>query len=219
MCLLVLPTIQECSLSQDFQRHEYPLLAHPFVDFGSTTRGILWKYNWPVLKVINMVYIRAAYSCLSHTRFPLPVSLASRLWHPTSTARRPVDCYRHFSSRTSFDPFLTMNPQTFEAPLTQSATFLILSAADESHAVGNIRSAISSIPDITKNISTRHPSAHLSCIVGIGSKIWDELTQKTPNDGVATIQRGPGRQAHRSIDTGRPAVPHSIRKERYVLRI
>ena len=70
-----------------------------------------------------------------------------------------------------------MNPQAVQAPLTQSTTFLVLSATDEPYAVRNIRSAISSISDITKNISTRHPSAHLSCIVGIGSKIWDRLAQ------------------------------------------
>ncbi|KAH8775241.1 hypothetical protein F5883DRAFT_640522 [Diaporthe sp. PMI_573] len=70
-----------------------------------------------------------------------------------------------------------MNPQAVQAPLTQSTTFLVLSATDEPCAVRNIRSAISSISDITKNISTRHPSAHLSCIVGIGSKIWDRLAQ------------------------------------------
>ncbi|KAF5490084.1 putative deferrochelatase/peroxidase YfeX [Colletotrichum siamense] len=70
-----------------------------------------------------------------------------------------------------------MNPQAVEAPLTQSATFLVLSATDVPDALKNIRSAVSSISDITKNISTRHPSANLSCTVGIGSKIWDGLTQ------------------------------------------
>ncbi|KAJ0349278.1 hypothetical protein COL154_013616 [Colletotrichum chrysophilum] len=70
-----------------------------------------------------------------------------------------------------------MNPQAVEAPLTQSATFLVLSATDVPDALKNIRSAVSSISDITKNISTRHPSANLSCTVGIGSKIWDGFTQ------------------------------------------
>lgn len=70
-----------------------------------------------------------------------------------------------------------MNPQAVEAPLTQSATFLVLSATGVPDAIKKIRSAISSISDITKNISTRHPSANLSCTVGIGSNIWDELAQ------------------------------------------
>ncbi|KAI8302168.1 putative deferrochelatase/peroxidase YfeX [Colletotrichum sp. SAR11_59] len=70
-----------------------------------------------------------------------------------------------------------MNPQAVEAPLAQSATFLVLSATDVPDALKNIRSAVSSISDITKNISTRHPSANLSCTIGIGSKIWDGLTQ------------------------------------------
>ncbi|KAI7778940.1 hypothetical protein LA080_001457 [Diaporthe eres] len=126
---------------------------------------------------MNMLYTCVPRSCLSHSLSPAPLFFRSRLWHPTSTARRPVDCNRHFSPRTDSNSSAAMNPQAFEAPLTQSATFLVLSATDEPYAVRNIRSAISSSSDITKNISTRHPSAHLSCTVGIGSKIWDELAQ------------------------------------------
>ncbi|KAF3797118.1 hypothetical protein GCG54_00009088 [Colletotrichum gloeosporioides] len=96
---------------------------------------------------------------------------------PCSSALIPFNRKRPFSSRRSFSSSVTMNPQAVEAPLTQSATFLVLSATDVPDGIKNIRSAVSSISDITKNISTRHPSANLSCTVGIGSKVWDELTQ------------------------------------------
>ncbi|KAJ3532280.1 hypothetical protein NM208_g8512 [Fusarium decemcellulare] len=70
-----------------------------------------------------------------------------------------------------------MNPQPVEAPLSQNATFLVLSATDDPDAFRTIRSTLSSIADITKNISIRHQTANLSCTVGIGSSIWDHITK------------------------------------------
>ncbi|KAM5522221.1 dyp-type peroxidase family [Fusarium oxysporum f. sp. phaseoli] len=70
-----------------------------------------------------------------------------------------------------------MNPQAVESPLSQSATFLVLSATDNPDADKTIRSTLSSIADITKNISIRHQTANLSCTVGIGSSAWDRLTK------------------------------------------
>ncbi|KAH7310750.1 hypothetical protein B0I35DRAFT_439633 [Stachybotrys elegans] len=69
-----------------------------------------------------------------------------------------------------------MEPQAVEAPLTQSATFLVLSATKAPDAAKKIRSALSSIPDITKNVAVRQPDSNLSCTVGVGSSIWERLT-------------------------------------------
>ncbi|KAF4964563.1 hypothetical protein FSARC_7522 [Fusarium sarcochroum] len=68
-----------------------------------------------------------------------------------------------------------MNPQAVESPLSQSATFLVLSAKDSPDADQIIRSTLASIADITKNISIRHQMAKLSCTVGIGSSAWARL--------------------------------------------
>ncbi|KAF6815040.1 dyp-type peroxidase family [Colletotrichum musicola] len=73
-----------------------------------------------------------------------------------------------------------MHPQAVEAPLTQSATFLVLSTTGTPAATQTIRTALSSISGITKNVSSRHPSSNLSCIVGIGSVAWDRLTGNLP---------------------------------------
>lgn len=70
----------------------------------------------------------------------------------------------------------TMSSQPVSSPLTQSATFLVVSATESPDAIPTIRAALSSIGDITKNVSIRHPSSNLSCVVGIGSSIWDSLT-------------------------------------------
>lgn len=66
--------------------------------------------------------------------------------------------------------------QPVTSPLTQSATFLVVSAAKSSDAVATIADALASIADLTKNVSIRHPRANLSCTVGIGPSVWDSLT-------------------------------------------
>lgn len=101
----------------------------------------------------------------------------------TSTRRTSQSIYSLNKRRylSSFPPSrVSMNPQAVEAPLTQSATFLVLSTTDAPDAVRTIRAALSSIPGITKNVSARHPNSNLSCIVGIGSSAWDRLTGSLP---------------------------------------
>ncbi|EFY94202.1 Dyp-type peroxidase [Metarhizium robertsii ARSEF 23] len=70
----------------------------------------------------------------------------------------------------------TMSSQPVASPLTQSATFLVVSATESPDAIATIRAALSSVADIAKNVSIRHPSSNLSCVVGIGSSVWDRLT-------------------------------------------
>ncbi|OQE32264.1 hypothetical protein PENSTE_c001G01698 [Penicillium steckii] len=65
------------------------------------------------------------------------------------------------------------------APLSRSATFIVLSVKDTS-AIPAIRSTLSSISSLVKNVGFRDPKAELSCTVGIGSSIWDELTNHLP---------------------------------------
>ncbi|TPX16031.1 uncharacterized protein E0L32_000365 [Thyridium curvatum] len=68
-----------------------------------------------------------------------------------------------------------MAPQPVEAPLSQSATFLVLAATDQPDAAKTIRSVLASVADLTKNISIRDRAASLSCTVGIGSSLWDKV--------------------------------------------
>ncbi|KAJ9603237.1 hypothetical protein H2200_012015 [Cladophialophora chaetospira] len=65
--------------------------------------------------------------------------------------------------------------QRVDAPLTQSATFLVLSVADGPDAVRTVRSALSSVDDLSKNVSIRDLDASFACTVGIGSEVWDRL--------------------------------------------
>ncbi len=65
-------------------------------------------------------------------------------------------------------------PQQIDAPLTRSAVFLVVTVYDGSIDVA--REVVSGIEDLVKTVGFRHLDARLSCTVGIGSRVWSELT-------------------------------------------
>lgn len=64
------------------------------------------------------------------------------------------------------------NVQGIIAPNTLEATFLILSVKDAAKA----KDVVSSVPDLTKNVAVRDRTATMNVTVGIGAKVWDEIT-------------------------------------------
>lgn len=90
---------------------------------------------------------------------------------PKVTQRRSVELVtRAMSGRVPIEP------QRVDAPLTRSATFLVLSVADSPDAIKNVRSTLASVDDLSKNVSIRDLGASFACTVGIGSDVWDRLT-------------------------------------------
>lgn len=69
-----------------------------------------------------------------------------------------------------------IEPQRVDAPLTASATFLVLTVHDGSDAAKTVRSTIASIDDVIKNVAFRDLGANFACTVGIGSNAWDRVT-------------------------------------------
>lgn len=69
-----------------------------------------------------------------------------------------------------------MEPQRVDAPLTQSATFLVLSLTATPDAISTVRSTLANVDDLAKNVSIRDLDASFACTVGIGSEVWDRLT-------------------------------------------
>ncbi|KAJ5440337.1 Dyp-type peroxidase [Penicillium cf. griseofulvum] len=67
-------------------------------------------------------------------------------------------------------------PQRVDAPLTQSAIFLVVSVTNKPDAIETVRSVLADIDGLAKNVSIRDLSAQFACTVGIGSDIWDRLT-------------------------------------------
>jgi porphyrinogen peroxidase len=66
--------------------------------------------------------------------------------------------------------------QHVDAPLTQSATFLVLSVTNSPDSIGTVRSTLGGLDGLAKNVSIRDFGASFSCTVGIGSNVWDRIT-------------------------------------------
>lgn len=66
--------------------------------------------------------------------------------------------------------------QRVDAPLTSSATFLVLSVTDAPHAIKTVRSTLADIDGLAKNVAIRDLRASFACTVGIGSDVWDRVT-------------------------------------------
>ncbi|MCJ1395113.1 hypothetical protein MMC18_007994 [Xylographa bjoerkii] len=66
--------------------------------------------------------------------------------------------------------------QRVDAPLTQSATFLVLSITNSPDAIRTVRSTLTSIDDLAKNVAIRDLGASFACTVGIGSDVWSLVT-------------------------------------------
>ncbi|KAJ5745288.1 hypothetical protein N7520_010470 [Penicillium odoratum] len=69
-----------------------------------------------------------------------------------------------------------IEPQRVDAPLTSSATFLVVTATNKPDSLNNIRSTLAGLDGLAKNVSIRDLNGQFACTVGIGSAIWDKLT-------------------------------------------
>lgn len=68
-----------------------------------------------------------------------------------------------------------MESQRVDAPLTQAATFLVLSITKHSNSISKVRSTLANIDGMAKNVSIRDLNASFACTVGIGSEVWDDI--------------------------------------------
>jgi putative iron-dependent peroxidase len=69
-----------------------------------------------------------------------------------------------------------IDAQSVEAPLSSAAVFLILEAEQGDEALARIREVLGAVGDLVKNVGFRDLGGRLSCIVGIGSALWDRLS-------------------------------------------
>lgn len=69
-----------------------------------------------------------------------------------------------------------IDAQSVEAPLSSAAVFLVMAAEEGDGALAGIRDALGAIGDLVKNVGFRDLGGHLSCVVGIGSTLWDRLS-------------------------------------------
>jgi porphyrinogen peroxidase len=69
-----------------------------------------------------------------------------------------------------------IDAQSVEAPLSRAAVFLVMAAGADDAALQGVRDTLAAIPDLVKNVGFRDLNGRLSCIVGIGSALWDRLS-------------------------------------------
>ena len=69
-----------------------------------------------------------------------------------------------------------IDAQSVEAPLSRAAVFLVMTAGEGDDALAGIREALGAVGDLVKNVGFRDLGGRLSCVVGIGSTLWDRLS-------------------------------------------
>jgi porphyrinogen peroxidase len=76
-------------------------------------------------------------------------------------------------SRGGVDMTSGCTPQAVLTPLTEAAIFLVATVdADGEEAV---RAAVAEVAGLTRSVGFRGPDGELTCVVGIGSALWDRL--------------------------------------------
>jgi porphyrinogen peroxidase len=64
-------------------------------------------------------------------------------------------------------------PQPVLTPLTEAAIFLVVTA--HAGVEGDVRDLLGDVPGLTRSVGFRVPDGTLSCVVGVGSTLWDRL--------------------------------------------
>ncbi|ETN43813.1 uncharacterized protein HMPREF1541_11137 [Cyphellophora europaea CBS 101466] len=102
--------------------------------------------------------------------------------------------------------------QAVDAPLTCSATFLVLSITDSPGAVDTIKSTLAGIDGLAKNVAIRDLNASFACTTGIGSDAWDRVTGLPRPSELHKFREVKGKQ-HIAVSTPGDLLFH-IRAER-----
>ncbi|TPM31349.1 Dyp-type peroxidase [Mesorhizobium sp. B2-2-2] len=69
-----------------------------------------------------------------------------------------------------------IDAQSVDAPLSQSAIFLVVTIADEPPVLARVCSVLGDLDDLVKTVGFRDLGGRLSCIAGIGRDLWDRLS-------------------------------------------
>lgn len=69
-----------------------------------------------------------------------------------------------------------IDAQRVDAPLSRSAVFLVLSVGAGDEDLATVRDVLGAVGDLVKNVGFRDLEGRLSCVVGIGSDLWDRLS-------------------------------------------
>lgn len=70
---------------------------------------------------------------------------------------------------------VSIEAQSIDAPLSRAAVFLTVTVGGDKAALATICSTLEGLDDLVKTVGFRDLAAKLSCIVGVGSNLWDRL--------------------------------------------
>jgi putative iron-dependent peroxidase len=69
----------------------------------------------------------------------------------------------------------SVTSQVVLAPLTEAAVFLVLTLDSRDEVEETARGLLSDVAALTRSVGFRAPDGGLTCVVGIGSELWDRL--------------------------------------------
>jgi putative iron-dependent peroxidase len=94
-------------------------------------------------------------------------------------------------------PGLGVEPQAVLTPLTEAAIFLVAVVGADAGSLQAVRDLCGDLAGLVRSVGTREPRAYLTCVTGIGDRIWDELGGGRRPAGLHEFRefRAPGRHA------------------------
>ncbi len=76
----------------------------------------------------------------------------------------------------SQDDRTPIEPQSVDVPLSRFAVFLVVTVGAAPAALETVRGVVAGIDDLVKTVGFRSSGGALSCVVGVGARLWDRLS-------------------------------------------
>ena len=111
-----------------------------------------------------------------------------------------------------------IDAQSVEAPLSRSAVFLVMAAGGRDADLARLREVLGAVGDLVKNVGFRDLGGRLSCVVGIGSALWDRLSPAQRPVELRPFAPIQGSGARGAVDARRSALPPARRARGHDLR-
>ena len=68
-----------------------------------------------------------------------------------------------------------IDPQAVLAPLTGAAIFLVAVVTEDTGSADVVRGVCGDLAGLVRGVNQRDPESHLTCVTGIGDRLWDTL--------------------------------------------
>ncbi len=87
--------------------------------------------------------------------------------------------------------------QAVVSPLTGAAIFLVMVVGHGQQAIDGVRRLFADLPALLRAVGFRDTDGHLTCVTGVGAKLWDRLTAGPRPAGLHTFReiKAAGRHA------------------------